>query len=347
MKMENQLIALNRKITLANGFFRTCGILYPSWSWANQQVDFDYLYNHAGRRAASMAVTSISDNDSVLTQAELEQLASVFYTLHHNTLDKLYQVYQYDYDPISNYDMTENETYTDESTLRRTTSGTNSHTINETDTLTAGISETVTEEITKDFTSETEQNETRTDNLSTVENDTRVITTSDDSSTNRVVTDISYNSNIANSRYGFNSVTAVPADNSLETKTSEQSDNTITDRDMSETHSGSITTLDTGTVGTVTTDEKTDNETVSTERVTARDGDDITRRVGTNADTTSGSENETGGKEFERELTRRGNIGVTTSQQMIESEIKLWQWNFIKNVVYPLADELLTIPMYI
>lgn len=43
--------------------------------------------------------------------------------------------------------------------------------------------------------------------------------------------------------------------------------------------------------------------------------------------------------------TRKGNIGVTSSQQLIESEIKLWQWNFIKEV-YKDLDEELTIPIY-
>ena len=47
-----------------------------------------------------------------------------------------------------------------------------------------------------------------------------------------------------------------------------------------------------------------------------------------------------------RELTREGNIGVTTSQQMIESEIALWQWNFIQEVIYKDIDELLTQNFY-
>ena len=44
-------------------------------------------------------------------------------------------------------------------------------------------------------------------------------------------------------------------------------------------------------------------------------------------------------------MTRKGNIGVTTSQQMIESEIKLWQWDFFKQVFSDI-DKLLTIPIY-
>lgn len=47
-----------------------------------------------------------------------------------------------------------------------------------------------------------------------------------------------------------------------------------------------------------------------------------------NESTTEGSANDNN-----RELTRSGNIGVTTSQQMLESEIKLRQYNFINQVM--------------
>lgn len=43
--------------------------------------------------------------------------------------------------------------------------------------------------------------------------------------------------------------------------------------------------------------------------------------------------------------TRSGNIGVTTTQQMLQSEIALWQWNFY-NEMFRLADKLVTIPVY-
>lgn len=46
-----------------------------------------------------------------------------------------------------------------------------------------------------------------------------------------------------------------------------------------------------------------------------------------------------------RTLTRSGNIGVTTSQQMIQSEIELWQWNFIESV-FADVDSVLTIQVY-
>lgn len=45
-------------------------------------------------------------------------------------------------------------------------------------------------------------------------------------------------------------------------------------------------------------------------------------------------------------LTRSGNIGVTTSQQMIQSERELWLWNFFRNTVFPDLDKIFTCPMY-
>ena len=39
-----------------------------------------------------------------------------------------------------------------------------------------------------------------------------------------------------------------------------------------------------------------------------------------------------------RKLTRSGNIGVTTSQQMLQSEIELRQWNFYKMIMEDIDD---------
>lgn len=43
--------------------------------------------------------------------------------------------------------------------------------------------------------------------------------------------------------------------------------------------------------------------------------------------------------------TRSGNVGVTTTQQMLKSEIDLWKWNFYDEM-FRLADKLVTIPVY-
>lgn len=46
-----------------------------------------------------------------------------------------------------------------------------------------------------------------------------------------------------------------------------------------------------------------------------------------------------------RELTRSGNIGVTTSQQMLESEIELRKWNFA-NMLFSDVDSICTLSIY-
>lgn len=62
----------------------------------------------------------------------------------------------------------------------------------------------------------------------------------------------------------------------------------------------------------------------------------------THTDTGSGSDTDT----RNYTLTRAGNIGVTTSQQMIESERNLWLWDFFHKVVFPDVDRILTISIY-
>lgn len=70
---------------------------------------------------------------------------------------------------------------------------------------------------------------------------------------------------------------------------------------------------------------------------------------GTESDTESGSRSETRtdnlAHSITRQHTRSGNIGVTTAQQMIESELKLWEYDFFETV-YSDLDEILTIPIY-
>ena len=50
--------------------------------------------------------------------------------------------------------------------------------------------------------------------------------------------------------------------------------------------------------------------------------------------------------EYDTELHRSGNIGVTTSQQMIQSEIDLWKWNFFQDIVFKDLAKSLTLSVY-
>lgn len=106
--------------------------------------------------------------------------------------------------------------------------------------------------------------------------------------------------------------------------------------DITQTNKGKNTNtvgLDTSiTTGKTTFDKSTDfiNDTKTTNTGTNTDTQDINTTV-----TTAGNEI------TEHEITRSGNIGVTTSQQMIESERKLAMFSVVDLFVKAIADIIL------
>lgn len=73
---------------------------------------------------------------------------------------------------------------------------------------------------------------------------------------------------------------------------------------------------------------------------------DTTRDVESTMDNThKNTDRETKDITSDRTLKRSGNIGVTTSQQMIESERQLWLWNFFESVFSDI-DKILVLKIY-
>lgn len=119
---------------------------------------------------------------------------------------------------------------------------------------------------------------------------------------------------INKSKYGFNSTDPVP------------------DEVIEEENGGQLTVTQTG-------DETYTKEGTMTK---TRTGTQTLDNTGTQTFADGGVDT----KRNTHTLLRSGNIGVTTSQQMIQSEIDLWKWNYFKNVVFPNIDGVLTIQMY-
>lgn len=122
--------------------------------------------------------------------------------------------------------------------------------------------------------------------------------------------------------------------------------NPINNYDMTEQMTNDITTHQFGHTNTRTdnTDETIETEKAGFNSLTYSPSDKVSTKgnAGTVADVETGTNTDT----RNYRLTRSGNIGVTTSQQMIESERKLWLWDFFDNVIYPDIDRILTINMY-
>lgn len=107
------------------------------------------------------------------------------------------------------------------------------------------------------------------------------------------------------------------------------------------TETRNLTTTNTGTVGTVSDGTTKVNAFNSTEAVDSNASEDSST---TTNNLTSGDTG-TVGNVGSHQLTRSGNIGVTTSQQMIQSERDLWVWSFFEQVFADL-DKILTLQIY-
>ena len=227
----------------------------------------------------------------------------------------------FEYNPIENYNMVEAETTEDNKgqqvdTLLRGTSTT--RTFANTDTTTHG------EQILQTFndTETTTHGETITRTLNTADGRTLNATVqSTTGSTEGQRTDTT-----STSVYGFDSSSSVPSNSGQSVKGSQTNSGTATtgtQEAVTDTHTGTDTSAHSGQdtlghSGTITD---------------AHSGQDSVGHTGTIADANTGTDTSTSGTRKDtgkRDLTRSGNIGVTTTQQMIEQERRVAQFSFIK-----------------
>lgn len=310
-----------------NGIFSKLALLNVPWPTnISGKLDMEYHGNISGRKPISPLVTSLLGDEDELTEAQKAELAGVIYALCGDIWDKEYATLSYQYDPIENYSMIEQMT-------------------NDTNVTTYGKHDTMTDDLTHTKTG-TEQvapltSELTTDNLSSARTvnltdgntknltDTRTADLEDERTAN--LTDTT-----SVSRYGFNSAVAVPSDSTTETHTG--TDTT--------THTGTDTTTHTGTDNTTHTG--TDSTSNTGTRTVARSGTDTTTYNTTDRDTGTRGNVSSGSDQSVRNytLTRSGNIGVTTSQMMIQSERELDMWNFFYSVVFPSVDKVLTLMIF-
>lgn len=274
-------------------------------------LDMGYAMQSAGKLIAPIMRSFINyDSDyNVLpmTNEARQYVAGMVFTLYNVKWSRLYALLSMNYDPISNYDMTETETINRETDYDSTDTGTVTR-VNDTDT-----SNTATHTGTNTNVIDTDTTDMKT-------NSGEITTVIEEENTNTGTITDSGTRTVDDGVFGFNSSDAVDSDTSTETKGNTRTNNLTDNKDSTETETRNLSDVDTGTVDTTETQTKnlTDTESVEIDST-----DTETRDL---AGTNSGSE------DTQRELHRSGNIGVTTTQQMINSEIELWQWNFFKTV---------------
>lgn len=289
-------------------------------------LNLQYHGNHSGNKYISPLVDTVLGDAEYLTPASTAVLAGVVFALNETNWAKQWATLTAQYDPIENYSMTEQMT-------------------NDTNVTTYGKRDTMTDDLTHTKTG-TEQvapltSELTTDNLSSA----RTVNLTDGNTKNLTeqrtanlederTANLSDTTSV--SRYGFNSAVGVPADETTETHTG--TDTT--------THTGTDTTTHTGTDNTTHTGTDTTANTGT--RTVARSGTDTTTYNTTDRDTGTRGNVSSGSDQTVRNytLTRSGNIGVTTSQMMLQSERDLWVWNFFIDVVFPSIDKVIALSIY-
>ena len=230
---------------------------------------------------------------------------------HYRTFEKWVNALNIEYDPLYNYDRTEE--YTDSHTgkydksIDGTLSGSNTRSddFTRTDNLTQSDDHTRTDNLTQS------DDHTRTDNLSQSDDHTR---TDDLKSTNDVTT--------TNDVSAYNDSAYSPKDKQV---VDQDGSNTGTQRNAG-------TTTNTGTQRNAGTTSNTG---------TQRDAGTTTntgtqRNAGSSSDTYSDTNNtdENGNDSWTNTHKARlfGNIGVTTSQQMLQSELDIATWNLYEHI---------------
>lgn len=274
-----------------------------------------------------------STGDSTADIANLRLKTSLVYNMMLDKYTKMQSLFSIEYEPLENYNMIESgttsSTGTGEGTSEVTDNGTNtevrdlatSYTSTGQDTATG--SSTVTYDTTDTVTHNTTDTTTFGRSVATTGNTTNTL---NNTSTDTVAP--------FDSETFFNNTQTTGATSNTGTDSS----NVINSGQDNTKSTGTDTTAHTGTEGTSTS---------NTTNTTKTDSGTNTGSVETTNNTQSStSYSDTKEENGTHTLTRHGNIGVTTSQQMLESELELIPRKQVKFEFYNDIKKLLLIGIY-
>lgn len=267
---------------------------------AYNEINLQYHFNNSGDKIISPLVKKLLGDKNELSQSDRTELAKIIVGLYKLKWSNLFETLYLEYNPISNYDMTETETINTENDYNSTSSNDSEQTNNTTKTTTDS---TTTNASRTDTTTNNLTERTEVDNTDTTNN--------------------TYTGTDTNNVSAFNSTSF---ENKMQDSSTNTTQNTLT-------QDGTTVRTNTGT------------SSISSEGINTTTGNttDTTQHTFTDDSTnTTEGENKTN---TSRTLTRTGNIGVTTSQQMIQSSRELWEW-LIFDVVFKDVDKVLTLEIY-
>lgn len=268
------------------------------------------MSNYGARQISPLVKTCLDENGK-LTSAKQCLIASTVFNINRRNWVKQYETMLLEYNPIENYNMVETHTGSDTKTdtpddWKETSTQTPTDWKN---------TETQTPTDWKETETKTPTNWTETETQTPTD---WVETTEGLKADNEA--------NTENKTFAFNSASNDPVPVS-QSQADTNAKTTVERTGTFETSKETSGTFETEVEKTGT--YKTETEQSGTYK--------------TETERTGSFESKT---EYDTELTRSGNIGVTTSQQMIESERSLWVWNFFQNVVFKDVAKMLSLSIY-
>lgn len=315
--------------TDGNIFQASDGALMTRLFSTNQNRMTSELVMMWGSVLVNLPVTG-NDNTDL---SRLRALTSTVFYMYIDKYTKMQALFSIEYAPLENYNMTESGS--------EDSSGTNESTTNATDNGTA----TEVRDLATSYTSTGQDSTTGSNTITYNTTDTTTHNTTDTTTYGHTVATTGNTSNTLNntttdtvapfdSETFFNNTQTTGANTSTGTDTS----NVTNSGQDSTKATGTDTTAHTGTEGTSssnTTDTtKTDSGTNTGSVETTNSTQSSTLYSGNTTENTTHT------------LTRRGNIGVTTAQQMLESELELIPKKQIKFEFYNDLKRLILIGLY-
>lgn len=303
--------------------------------WNGEILGIDYV-GRSGEKYITKLVDTLIKKDPTHAESILVNIIKARYEENWN---KLFEAMTAEYNPVENYNMHEKK-ITD---IQETTFG---KTINDDDTITFGKtvddSDTITFGKTVDDDSETTYGKKvdTEDNHSTTR--TGDETTSHDVTKDDTKITPGITTTVTGDVYGYNSSTEVPSDKKIERRTGEdeqthllEEETNVNYNNVKDDYSG------------IASEELSGSDKI--ERDYAEGGTEghvkDYSEGGTEKHEKDYEEGGTEKVEHTYEFERTGNIGVTTSQQMIESSIELARYAFLE-LVYADCDKVLTLQTY-
>lgn len=315
------------------------------WGQSGSTLDKMLYLRYGERRCGAYLML---DDGEPLTAGSQETVAMLLDAELGPTITKVADALMAEYHPLENYSMEESGTDATETTGKSTYGATS--TTSETAHTNDKVTETTTydgetEKRTEDGTDQEVERVSRSQSES-------VTVSGTDTTKGVVVSTVTHGhtgtTGTDNAQYAFNSNSGVPTDHTTVTH-----GDTLTDSNVADDAGQTLTTAQTRTTsytGTPDETQRTHNYQDRTSTVVRSGGHTVERETsGTLTTTEAGAEHvdaTEGTNESTHTLTRHGNIGVTTSQQMLQSELDIRLANRIANIIVKLVGERLTLSTY-